>query len=676
MDRAADLVHWLSPEGEIIYVNESVCERNGYTKEEMVGMRMCDLDPELSPEAWRSHWHEIKERGYAVFESSHRTKSGETFPVEVVSNYVRHGDKEYEFAFMRDISKRTQAERALRQSEEYFRALIENASDIITVLDDSGTMLFNSPSCEGQLGYRPEELAGRNIFDFLHPDDIPQLRELFSDLLKEPGSQSALAEVRVHHKDGSWPIMEAEGRAAVAPSGDLVGILNSRDITERKRFEESLQAAKEYSEKLIQTANAMVIGLDREGKVTVCNEETERVTGYKRADIEGCDWFELVVPRDRYPGAWEVFSRLQAGDLPRNFENPILTKTGEERHILWQNNSLQEQGEARGTISFGVDITERKQAEEGLRASQVQLAAAMDLASLVNWEFDVDYRHLHFQRPVLRALWHNRGARRWLPDAGRNVCREDSFIRTNGIWLPRKWTGPYRVAIPIIEWTCEHRIVRRDGEIRHVAVRLGITKDEYGRTIKTHGANQDITERKRAETEKEDLQAQLGQAQKMETVGRLAGGIAHDFNNLLMAIIGNSSLALATMSPEDPNRELIADVKEVGERAAGLTRQILAFSRRQILKPEVLNLNEIILGMEPLLSRTLGEDIALHLVLEPDLQQTEVDRDQMGQVLMNLVINARDAMPEGGHLTIESANVRLDSKYSQILTRKSSRAAT
>ncbi|HEY5528610.1 MAG TPA: ATP-binding protein, partial [Thermoleophilia bacterium] len=204
----------------------------------------------------------------------------------------------------------------------------------------------------------------------------------------------------------------------------------------------------------------------------------------------------------------------------------------------------------------------------------------------------------------------------------------------------------------------------RDGELFPVEVSANFVESSGEELV--FGFARDITDRKRAEEALKESEQQLRQAQKMEAVGQLAGGIAHDFNNLLTAIIGNSSLALGAMAAEDPNRELIADIKETGERAAGLTRQILAFSRRQILKPQILQLNDIFLGMEPLLRRTLGEDIDLRFFLASDLRETEVDPHQMEQVLMNLVLNARDAMPEGGHLTVETANVTLDRKYARI----------
>jgi two-component system, cell cycle sensor histidine kinase and response regulator CckA len=214
----------------------------------------------------------------------------------------------------------------------------------------------------------------------------------------------------------------------------------------------------------------------------------------------------------------------------------------------------------------------------------------------------------------------------------------------------------------------EHRIVRPDGEIRHMAVRGRAARDKDGNIVRAHGANEDITERKRTEQALAAAEEQLRQSQKMEAIGQLAGGIAHDFNNLLTAIIGNSELALGEMPPDDSNRVFVEEIKEVSGRAAALTQQILAFSRRQMLKPEVINLNDVVSNLKPMLERIIRESIATETRLDPALESTKVDPGRMEQVLLNLAVNASDAMPEGGRLVIETANVTLDDAYCAIHT--------
>jgi len=180
-----------------------------------------------------------------------------------------------------------------------------------------------------------------------------------------------------------------------------------------------------------------------------------------------------------------------------------------------------------------------------------------------------------------------------------------------------------------------------------------------------YAAAHDITERKQTEETLRRTEAQLLQAQKMEAVGRLAGGIAHDFNNLLTIINGYSQLLLERLRSDDPQREQIDEIKKAGDRAAALTRQLLAFSRQQVLEPQVLDLNAVVANLEKMLRRLIGEDIELEAVLGPELGRVKADPGQIEQIIMNLAVNSRDAMPKGGKLTIETANVDLDGYYAR-----------
>ena len=204
----------------------------------------------------------------------------------------------------------------------------------------------------------------------------------------------------------------------------------------------------------------------------------------------------------------------------------------------------------------------------------------------------------------------------------------------------------------------EKRYLRKDGSVLHVRSTVAIVRDAEGKPLYNIGLMQDISERKQ-------LEAQLIQAQKMESIGQLAGGIAHDFNNLLTIILGYGELAQADLPPDAPAAEALRSILDAGGRAATLTRQLLAFARRTVIEPAIVNLNDLILDMDRLLRRLIGEDIELVTLPTPDLGMVRADPGQIEQVLLNLVVNARDAMPRGGRLTIETGNVELDEHYTE-----------
>jgi PAS domain S-box-containing protein len=211
----------------------------------------------------------------------------------------------------------------------------------------------------------------------------------------------------------------------------------------------------------------------------------------------------------------------------------------------------------------------------------------------------------------------------------------------------------------------EFEVYRKDGEKIWLSLNRRTARDGNGSEPHYEGSIEDITGRKRAEEALRLSEEKLRQSQKLEAVGQLAGGVAHDFNNLLTVINGYSDLLMRKLEPNSPIRLTLEEIKHAGERAASLTRQLLAFSRRQVLQPEVLKLNVIVANVDKMLSRLIGEDINLLTVLEPMLGQIKADPGQIEQVLLNLAVNARDAMPQGGKLTIETANVYLDGQYSQ-----------
>ena len=213
--------------------------------------------------------------------------------------------------------------------------------------------------------------------------------------------------------------------------------------------------------------------------------------------------------------------------------------------------------------------------------------------------------------------------------------------------------------------TFERTYRRKDGTTLPVLIEDRVIPDEKGRITGIRSMIEDITERRRAEEALRKSEEQLRQWQRVEAIGRLAGGVAHDFNNLLMTIKGCSELLLGELDPRDSRREEVEEIRKAAERATALTRQLLAFGRRQVLQPQVLDLNEVVANMDRMLQRLIGEDIQLLTVLDPELWPVKVDPGQIEQVIMNLAVNARDAMRGGGKLTIETANVVLDENYAR-----------
>jgi PAS domain S-box-containing protein len=298
------------------------------------------------------------------------------------------------------------------------------------------------------------------------------------------------------------------------------------------------------------------------------------------------------------------------------------------------------------------DITERKRVEEALRKSEVRFQELFHEAPVGYHEVDTEGRITQVNRTELTMLGYTLeemlGQPMW-----KFIVEEESqkvlMAKITGVTLPgRQFERTYR---------------RKDGTMLPVLIEDRLLQNIKGKIIGIRSTIQDITERKRAEEEIRALEEQLRQSQKIEAIGRLAGGIAHDFNNLLTVIKGYSQLSLLDLKENDPLWGNIQEIQKATQKATDLTRHLLAFSRRQILDPKVLDLNALLKDLDKMLRRIIGEDIELSTLLANDLGRVKIDPGQFEQMILNLVVNAKDAMPSGGKLTIETANVILDESY-------------
>ena len=533
--------------------------------------------------------------------------------------------------------------------------------------------------------------------------------------------------------------------------------------------EADLRRALDYAVRLFETANLMIVGLDSSGRVELFNAAAEKITEYTKDEIIGRSWFETIVPAGEYPEVRQMFARWQEGNYSQDhlYANPILTKSGKKRFIRWQNSRLGSSERFSGTISYGIDITERVLAENALSESEHQYRSLVEQSCdpiyvleqgsmrlvLVNpaWERLLGYssaealssdfgllsivapesrplilervaqrsralpldpiyefravtrdgRNLDLEASDTEIVWRgvqavqgmyrdisaNKEAERRLrlsdrilqrvgalvmaadstgrvsyagPSAEEMLGYEPAQLLGDGWWNlvhsdPEERqrqrelrAGIARGEIPLPKAPYEQLLQHRDGTSRWI-----LWQDTLGPEGLVFGVGQDITERKR-------LEGQLRQAQKMEAVGRLAGGIAHDFNNLLTAIKGYSELILDSLSYADPLRKEMEEISKAGDRAANLTRQLLAFSRKQVLRPMMLDLNAVVADISKLIQRLIGEDIELVSSLQPGLGCVKADAGQIEQVILNLALNARDAMPHGGKLSIRTSDITLD----------------
>jgi PAS domain S-box-containing protein len=391
---------------------------------------------------------------------------------------------------------------------------------------------------------------------------------------------------------------------------------------------------------IVESSDDSIVGEIVDGTILSWNAAAERMYGYSATEMIGKS-AGILAPSDQQDEIQEVLRRVERGEKIEQFETIRVRKDGRQIHVALSVSPIKDpRARVVGASIIARDITERKRAEERFCKA---FSASPEPTTIVTM---AEGRFIDVNESFLRVTGYQ---------------REEVIGRTS---LELKfWERPEDRA-KLIEILDKQGLVR-DLEItfltRSGARRRGLDSAEI---IEVAGQRcilsifKDITERKL-------LEEQLRQAQKMESVGRLAGGVAHDFNNLLGVIIGYSEILRERLDRSSPLRNEVLEIKKAGERAASLTRQLLAFSRQQVLEPKILNLKTIMADIENMLRRLIRADIELNIRMAPDLAQVKADQGQIEQVIMNLVVNARAAMPQGGRLSLEARNVELDEAFAR-----------
>ncbi len=513
--------------------------------------------------------------------------------------------------------------------------------DAVVLLDAAGVIQSANAAALEVLGYRAEDLAGIQARDLVEPVDRDGWRRLIDRLFDEPATP-VRGTFRCRHRDGSIRWTEAAARNLLQEPRVGGIIVFYRDVSDRKASEAHLKPAEDRYGHLFSAAADVIFEADPEGYFRFVNPQTLRLFEFAADEVIGRRFTEFIRTDYRPQVLQHYYRQTAERRLNSYIEFPAITKSGRE---IWLGQNAWIIKDASGNVvgmqAVARDITERRQAEEALRSAEAKYRALVE-QSLMGVYIVQNDRLVYVNPKAAVLLGYTQQELVDSPSAFQFVHEQDRQM------LVEQMSRLEPARMPSVQLAM--RAVRKDGQVIQVEAFCSVTEFGSERAILT--TLHDISDRVR-------LEEQLRQAQKMEAIGRLAGGIAHDFNNLLTAIRGNAELMSNRV--EDP--EMAAEIDEIlhaADRAATLTRQLLAFSRKQVLQPVTLDLNDSIGNVSRMARRLIGTAVQLHLDLASGLSPVLADPAQVEQVLLNLLVNARDAMPAGGTITVRTKNARLD----------------
>jgi two-component system cell cycle sensor histidine kinase/response regulator CckA len=541
------------------------------------------------------------------------------------------------------------------QNEEvvaHLRALLADSPEGLWRVDSKGVTLEVSESMAEMLGYRPDEIVGRHYEEFTPPESIEVASSAFARSLRGEPSQF---EATARRRDGTGlrvmvtthPILDEKGRF-------IEGFGIVRDITARHRVEAERYNALSLLEAALESTADGLLVVDREGRIVRFNERFTRMWEIPAEILQSRDdqrALEFVLSQLQEPEQFLAKVRKLYATPEADSFDTLRFRDGRvfERYSLAQ----RLEGEIVGRVWSFRDVTDRERALADQRLAmerEATIAHNLD-AALFTFSLDPNGR-------ILRYEYLSRGAEALYGIPARDLDEDPNF------WVRRVHPeDAQNIALPALQQlrklqpaSIEIRYETSKGIWRWHRSRLTPRLESDG-LVYVDGIETDVTERV-------VLEEQFRHAQKMEAVGQLAGGIAHDFNNILTAVLGYADLLLSRMQKSDPSRPAVEEIHKGGERAASLTRQLLAFSRRATTQPRVVELNAAIRDLEPMVRRLVDERIRFELRLSEEIRRVRVDPTQLEQVIVNLAVNARDAMPQGGVMTIRTDRVELGAERS------------
>ena len=644
---------------EFLDVNATALAMYGYTKDEFLKLSHGEItaQPEDSD---RSIRETAKNGADKIPLRLHRKKDGTVFPVEISGSSFTLGVRDVLCGVVRDITERKRAEDALRDSGRS----IEESQQLAHIGSWSWAVETDTVRWSEEL-YRITQRDPQ-----LPPPTYAEHSALYTAESWEKLSRSVERavnegisyelELDMVRPDGQVRSTSTLGEAVKDKSGRTVRLHGTvQDITERKRAEEAVRHERDRAEAYLDLAGVMFVALNARGEIILLNRKACEVLGCEADQALGKRWFDAFLPKEQREEIRTVFARLMAGDLEpvKRLENAVVTTDGRKRVIAWHNSLLRnDQGAIVGTLSSGEDITERRRTEEALRESEERHRllfessrdAIMTLAP-PSWRFTSG------NAAAIEIL----GAQDEADFVSRAPWEYSPPSQPDGLPSQGKAKEMIETAMQEGSHFFGWRHKRLDGQEFPATVLL--TRFELAGQALLQATVRDVSSERQ-------LEEQLAQAQKMESVGKLAGGVAHDFNNILQAILGYADIALMEPTADRFPYEELVQIRDASERAAALVRQLMAFSRKQLLQMKVIDLGEVVGGIQKMLRRTIREDIELEIRVASATGKVNADVGQVEQILMNLAVNAQDAMPDGGTLAIETAEVFLDEAYASAHT--------
>ncbi len=764
-DRSSDAAYWVLEDGGVCYANAAASEATGYSKDELLGLHISDIDEEMTRAGWPKERERIREQKIVSIERRHRRKDGSTFLVEVRINYLEFGETRMFCGFARDITARKLAEENLRASRQRLRSHIENSPMGVIEWDHEWNIVEWNASAERIFGYSRVDALGKNATLLISDPDCESLGKVLSDLsgqrggnrstnfnvtadgrtilcdwynsilTDESGARTGVASMVMDITEANANktalqksearyrllfenmaagfavheiICDARGRPAdyryleVNPAFErLTGISAERavgrtvrelipdielswidtygrvaltgesavvedyaqaldkffevrafqpapnqfavifsDITERKRTEQAIQRSEaKYRQLFEQSADAFLVIKD--GRFADCNQAAVDMLHYPdKAGVLGKQPAELSPPvqADGQSSSEKLAGLIQQMEHQKNLRFDWLHKRadGEIFPVDVSLTSLVDRAGDRILHVAWRDISELRQALNQLQRLSTAIEQSPETIVITDTDGHIQYANPAFERITGYSRQEVMGKS---PNVLKSGVHDAAFyaklwqtIQSGHVW--------------------EGRLVnrRKNGEIFTEEASISPVKDRNGNTINYVAIKRDISD----ELQREES---LRQSQKMEAVGQLAGGVAHDFNNILQAILGFSELLLLTLGRDSQEFNNASEIKRSTRRAIELTRQLLAFSRKQPVDTHLLDLNHVVNDAEALISILLGDKYAIALDLAEELPEIFADTGQITQIIMNLALNARDAMPQGGRLAISTERV-------------------